>query len=71
MTEIQNLIYSRDELNKLIHKQEIEIKESKKKLDNIEKKIYVSCSHKWIENDYCGIYDKITKTCSICNLTNY
>ena len=71
MTEIQFLISTRDELYKLIHIQENEIKESKKKLDNIDKKIYVICNHKWIENDYCGIYDKITKTCSICNLTNY
>lgn len=71
MTEVHYLLLLKDKLNDIINKQETELKEYKKKLENIENQLMILCNHKWIENDYCGIYDKRSKTCSICNLTNY
>ena len=71
MTEVKYLLLQKDKLNDIINKQENELKESKKELEKIENKLIKICNHKWIENDYYGPYDKISKTCSICNLTNY
>ena len=71
MTEVHYLLLQKDKLNNIINKQEKELKECKMELEYIENQLMKICNHKWIENNYSGPYDKITKTCSICNLTNY